>query len=75
MLLLLHKEIIKKADTKIDFTRDKINGGAFKNKLLWKMSTQLNVFFRTTPGKSTWSNLIIERCNAFLGNMIEQLSN
>ena len=75
MLLLLHKETIKKADTKIDFTRDKTNGGGFKNELLWKMSTQLNLFFRTTPGKSTWSNVITERCNAFLGNMIEQLSN
>ena len=49
------------------------NGGEFNNDLLLDLSDQLNVFIRTTPGESPWSNGITERHNATLGNMINKL--
>ena len=45
------------------------NGGEFNNDLLRDLSDQLNVFARTTPGESPWSNGITERHNAILGNI------
>ena len=48
-------------------------GGEFNNDLLRDMSDQLNIFIRTTPGESPWSNGITERHNAILGNMINKL--
>ena len=49
------------------------NGGEFNNDLLRDLSDHLNVFLRTTPGESPWSNGITERHNAILGNMINKL--
>ena len=49
------------------------NGGEFNNDLLRDLSDQLNVFIRTTPGESPWSNGITERHNAILRNTINKL--
>ena len=47
------------------------NRGEFNNYLLRDLLNQLNVFIRTTPGESPWSNGITE--NAILWNMINKL--
>ena len=75
---LKQKEEIVKAIFKIriilfgppnEILRD--NGGEFNNDLLRDLLNQLNVFIRTTPGESPWSNGITE--NAILWNMINKL--
>ena len=49
------------------------NGGEFNNDLLRDLPDQLNVFIRTNPGESSWSNGITGRHNTILGNMINKL--
>ena len=49
------------------------NGSESNNDLLRDLLDQLNIFIRTTPVKSPWSNRITDRQNAISTNMIYKL--
>ena len=46
------------------------NGGEFDNKLLREVAELLGTSVATTAAESPWSNGIVERHNAVIGNMV-----
>ena len=51
------------------------NGGEFTNDDFREMGEKLNTAIKTTAAESPWSNGIIERHNAIIGNMTEKIHN
>ena len=51
------------------------NGGEFDNEDYRSLCENLNIRICTTPAYSPWSNGLVERHNAILGNMITKIMN
>ena len=49
------------------------NGGEFNNLDFQDMSENLNVEIATTVAESPWSNGVVERHNAVIGNMVDKI--
>ena len=49
------------------------NGRKFNNKLLRELCEQFNISVKSIAAEEPWSNCIVERHNAVLGKMINNL--
>ena len=49
------------------------NGGEFANGQFLEMCEEMNITFKTTPAESPWSNGLVERHNAILSTMLDNV--